>query len=163
MEAEIPETRRQALLTSMQKFILKIDDFNNLATPDRQMNDAQKLTNLKRLIRNVPELQSINSMVTVMCTGLIGKGRTPTASEKIQMYLSVATMVDKGIKGVNRGRRGSPSRNIHLAEIIGDDADEYDTDVSPLENNAHEGLPDDDNNNTEEEVDMDMYRALLPS
>jgi len=159
MEAEIPETRRQALLTSMQKFILKIDDFNNLATPDRQMNDAQKLTNLKRLIRNVPELQSINSMVTVMCTGLIGKGRTPTASEKIQMYLSVATMVDKGIKGVNRGRRGSPSRNIHLTEILGDDADEYDGDDSPLENNAHEGLPDDDGF-TEEEVDVDMYRAF---
>jgi len=159
MEAEIPETRRQALLTSMQKFILKIDDFNNLATPDRQMNDAQKLTNLKRLIRNVPELQSINSMVTVMCTGLSGKGRTPTPLEKIQMYLSVATMVDKGIKGVNRGRRGSPSRNIHLTEILGEDADEYDTDVSPLESNAHEGLPDDDNN-TEEEVDMDTYRAF---
>jgi len=94
-----------------------------------------------------------------MCTGLIDKGRIPTASEKIQMYLSVATTVDKGIKAGNRGRRGSPSRNIHLAEILGEDADEYDDDASPLENNAHEGLPDDDGF-TEEEVDVDMYRAF---
>jgi len=159
MIAAIPEVRRQALITSMQKYLLKIDDFNKLAPPDREMNDAQKLVNLKRLIINVPELQNINSMVTVMCTGLIGKGRIPTALEKIQMYLSVATTVDKGIKPVNRGRRGSTSRNIHLTEILGEDADEYNTDVSPLESNAHEGLPEDDDN-VEEEVDVDMYRAF---
>ena len=70
MEAEVPEVRRQALLLSMLKYILKIDDFNNLAPPDRFMNDAQKLVHLKRFIKNVPELQGINSMVTVMCTGL---------------------------------------------------------------------------------------------
>ena len=159
MMAEIPEVRRQALITSMQKYLLKIDDFNKLASADRQMNDAQKLTNLKRLIRNVPELENINSMVTVMCTGLMGRNHTPTPLEKIQMYLSVATMVDKGIKAANRGRRGSPSRNIHLTEILGEDADEYDTDVPPLESNAHEGLPDGDDN-VEEVIDMDMYRAF---
>jgi len=159
MVVEIPEVRRQALLTSMQKFLGKIDDFNKLAPLDRQMNDAQKLINLKRLIKNVPELQSINSMVTVMCTGLIGKGRIPTPLEKIQMYLSVATTVDKGIKAVNRGRRGSPSRNIHMTEILGEDADEYGGDVPLLENNAHEGLTDDDDN-VGEEVDMETYRAF---
>ena len=98
MEAEIPETRRQPLLVSMQKWKLKVDDFNSLAPPDRFMNDAQTLVHMKRFIKNVPELQSINNMVNVMCTGLLNSGRTPTALDKIQMYFNVATTVDKGIK-----------------------------------------------------------------
>ena len=65
MTVEIPETRRQALITTMQKYLLQIDDFNKLAPSDRQISDAQRLVNLKRLIKNVPELQNINSMVSL--------------------------------------------------------------------------------------------------
>jgi len=129
------------LLSYMQKWKLKLDDFNSLAPPDRFMNDAQTLVHLKCFIKNVPELQSINNMVTVMCTGLLSSGRTPTASDKIQMYFNVATTVDKDIKAANRGRRGTSSRNIHLTEILGEDAEEYDDDVTPLESNANEALP----------------------
>jgi hypothetical protein len=48
-----------------------------------------------------------------------------------------------------------------LTEILGEDAEEYEDDVQPLENNAHEALPDDDGN-TEEELDMEMCTEHLP-
>ena len=152
MEGEIPEIRRQPLLLSMQKWKLKVDDFNSLAPSDRHINDAQTLVHLKRFIKNVPELKDINNMVTVMCTGLLSNGHTPSPLDKIQMYFNVATTVDKGVKAANRGRRGrgTPSRNIHLAEILGEDIKENDDEVLPLENNAHEVLP--DGNDVEDEV-----------
>ena len=46
------------------------------------------------------------------------------------------------LKLANQGRRGTPSRNIHLTEILGEDSDENVDDDQPLENNAHEVLPD---------------------
>ena len=100
MDGEIPEPRRQPLLLSMQKWRLKVDDFNSLAPPGRYINDAQTLVHLKRFIKNVPELQDINNMVDIMsmCTGLQNNGHTPSSLDKIQMYFNVATRVDKGVK-----------------------------------------------------------------
>jgi len=159
MTAEIPDPRRLPLISYMENWKLKLDDFNNLADDDRFMNDAQTLVHLKSFIKNVPELQSINNMVTVMTTALLGSGRKPTASDKIQMYFNVATTVDKGIKAANRGRRGTSSRNIHLTEILGEDDEGYDDDVPLLENNAHEGIPD-AGGIVEEEIDVDMLQAF---
>ena len=62
MDGEIPEPRCQPLLLSMQKWRLKVDDFNSLAPPGRYINDAQTLVHLKRFIKNVPELQDINNV-----------------------------------------------------------------------------------------------------
>ena len=159
IRSEIPENRRQALHKIMQNWKLKVDDFNELAPSARFINEAQTLVHLKHFIGNVPELKNINDLVNVMCTGIQNSGHTPTARDKIQMYFNVAATVDKNVQEGNRGRRGAPSRNIHVTEILGEDADERGNDVPLLENNAHEGLPDDDGN-VEEELDMDMYRAF---
>jgi len=98
-------------------------------------------------------------MVDIMCTGLQNNGHTPSSLDKIQMYFNVATRVDKGVKSANRGRRGTPSRDIHLTEILDEDAEEYDDDVQPLENNAHEVLP--DGNDVEGgSVDAEMLQAF---
>ena len=142
IDGTIPLTRRQSLLLYMEKWKAKLDDFNSLAPPDRYMNEAQTLSHLKRFIRHVPELQDMNKLVDIMCTGLRQDGRAPTSKDKIQMYFNVATKVDKDARAANRGRRGVPSRNIHLTEILGEDTEEDDDDVQPLENNAHEVLPD---------------------
>ena len=159
IRSEIPENRRQALHKIMQNWKLKVDDFNDLAPAARFINEAQTLVHLKHFIQNVPELKNINDLVNVMCTGIQNSGHTPTARDKIQMYFNVAATVDKNVQEANRGRRGAPSRNIHVTEILGEDADEYGNDAPLLENNAHEGHPDEDGN-VEEEVDMDMYRAF---
>ena len=63
------------------------------------------------------------------------------------------------LKLANQGRRGTPSRNIHLTEILGEDSDENVDDVQPLENNAHEVLP--DGNDIEGgSVDVEMLQAF---
>lgn len=99
---------------------------------------------LKRFIRNVPELKDMKKLVDIMCTTVQNNGHTPLPAEKTQMYFNVATRVDKDFKEANQGRRGTHSRNIHLAEILGEDNEENVDGDTPLENNAHEILSDDD-------------------
>jgi len=99
-------------------------------------------------------------MVDIMCTGLQNNGHTPLPIDKIQMYFNVATRVDKDFKAANRGRRGTPSRNIHLAKILGEDIEENVVDDSPQEINAHEVLPNGDGNVEEEIVFATFMRGV---
>ena len=97
-------------------------------------------------------MKDMNKLVDVMCTAT---GRTPLPAEKTQMYFNVATRIDKEYRETNQGRGGTSSRNIHLAEILGEDSEEN----VPLENNVHEVLLDGDDD-VDGEVDMEMYQAL---
>lgn len=125
IDGVIPENRRQPLLSTMQKWKAKVEEFNSLALPERYINESQTLVYLKRFIRNVPELKDMNKLVDIMCTGIQNNiGQTPLPADKIQMYFNVATRIDKDSKEANQGRRGTSSRNIHLAEIFGEDSEE---------------------------------------
>lgn len=110
---------------------------------------------LKRFVREVPELKDMNKLVDVMCTVIQNIGRTPLPAEKTQMYFNVATRIDKEYREANQGRGEMSSRNIHLAEILGEVSEEN----LPLENNVHEVLPDGD-----DDVDGEVRRCtrLLP-
>jgi len=135
IDSTIPRTRTVDMSLSMQRWKAKVEEFNSLAPPNRQISDAQQsqqLVNLRRFIRNVPELKDIDRLVDVMCSC-----HTKTPNEISQIYFDVATSWDGVTNMENQGRRGTPSRNIHTAEILGEDNDE---DV-PLENNVHEVLP----------------------
>ena len=82
-------------------------------------------------------------------------GRPATSAEKIQIYFDVATKLDGENKRDNQGRRGTPSRNIHLAEILGEDIDEG----VLLESNVHDGLLGGDEDPPQEEFDWETYEA----